>query len=104
MAIAAEQSATTLLPGGARATGPLRRIVLFVVIAVVVGGFAGRFVFLSAPGDTVATGAAVPGGARDLAAARAALASDPDDPALLVNVGLAALDEARRTADPALYA
>ncbi|HVF32642.1 MAG TPA: tetratricopeptide repeat protein [Acidimicrobiales bacterium] len=96
----AEQSAT--LQGGARATGPLRRTVLAVVIALVVGGFVGRFVFLTPAGDTVAADAS--GGARDLAAARAALSADPDDPALLVNVGNAALDEARRTADPALYA
>ena len=93
------------LHGGARETGPLRRTVLVVVIAVVVGAFLGRFVFLSPPGDTVAADAsASPGGARDLAAARAALSADPNDPALLVNVGLAALDSARRTADPALYA
>lgn len=99
----AEQSAT--LQGGARETGPLRRTVLAVVIALVVGAFVGRFVFLSPSGDTAAADASSSsGGVRDLAAARAALSADPDDPALLVNVGLAALDTARRTADPALYA
>ncbi len=98
----AEQSAT--LQGGARATGPLRRTVLFFVIALVVGGFIGRFVFLSAPSDTVAADAPPAGGARNLAAAQAALANNPQEPALLVNVGLAALNEARRTADPAFYA
>ncbi len=98
----AEQSAT--LQGGARETGSLRRTVLFVVIALIVGGFAGRFVFLSAPSDTVAANAPPAGGVRNLVAAQASLSEDPENPALLVNVGLAALDEARRTADPALYA
>lgn len=98
----AEQSAT--LQGGTRATGSLRRTVLFVVIALIVGGFVGRFVFLSAPDATVAADAPPAGDARNLVAARAALSSDPENPALLVRVGLEALSEARRTADPALYA
>jgi len=98
----AEQSAT-LQQGGARGTGPLRRTVLFVAIALVVGGVVGRFVFLSSSETSVATGTAS-GSGDELAAAQASLAVDPKDPARLTRVTLAALAEARRTADPALYA
>lgn len=101
--VIAEQSAT--LQGGARATGSLRRTALFFLIALVVGGFVGRFALLgSADDDTVATDLTPSGQAGSLAAAQAAVAADPDDPSLLINVGLLALDEARRTADPAFFA
>lgn len=91
----------TVQGGGARATGPLRRTVAFFAVALVLGAFVGRFVFLGS-GGAVATDAPM-ARAGDLDAALAALAADPSDPSLLADVGAVALADARRTGDPALY-
>lgn len=85
------------------AASPRRAAAAFVV-TLVVGLVVGRFAFLQLDGDAGSVASAPARSAGDLAAALDALAASPDDPAVLTRVGLASLNEARRTGDPAFYA
>ena len=81
----------------------LTRLGVALVTALVAGATLGRFFFLdlTAPPALDAPAATV---RADLASALSALATSPDDPTTLTRAGVAYLTEARRTADPSLYA
>ena len=79
-----------------------RRLGVALVTAVVAGVALGRFFFLDLAGAREPGAPAAPPRG-DVAAAVAAVAAAPEDPAALARLGAAYLAEARRTADPALY-
>ena len=110
------------LPGGARAFGPLPvRALCVLLVAALAGLLLGRFLLAGAgSGAEAAAGgpaAAVPAGLAGTAAGggggeatvatvarlQAWLAADPDQPALLTQLGVAYLTRARETADPSYY-
>lgn len=93
----------TRIEGGARATGPLRRRALAgFAVTLLIGLVVGRFMFLG--DDAAPDRRGPPSASTDVAGAAAALASDPQNPAAATRLAVAYLAEARRTADPTLYA
>lgn len=97
---------STVMDRGTRATGsPYRRasVAVALVAAIIAGVAIGRFLFIDLVG-TPALDAPRAAAHGDLPTATEALAADPTNPALQTRLGAAYLAEARRTADPTLYA
>jgi tetratricopeptide (TPR) repeat protein len=114
--VAAPRRRSEALEGGARASGPLPtgraagnrlRVAAVLVVTLLVGLLAGRFLAAGGDGAPPAGPGPVPAAADSaatVAGLQAELRQRPDEPRLLSRLGVAYLARARETADPSFYA